>query len=204
LGISYKIADGENEMAAARDIGTKIEQIRTSRKLTREQAAERSQLAEELVQQIEDGVVLPSLTPLIKMARVLGVRLGTFLDDVESIGPVVCRKGELRKEVRFSGNSQNASGKLDFYSLAMDKAGRHMEPFLVEIMPDETRTFAPSSHEGEEFVYILSGHVEINYGKDCYRLSEGDSIYYDSIVSHHVHALDGAPAKALAVVYAPC
>jgi len=41
----------------------------------------------------------------------------------------------------------------------MDKAGRHMEPFLVEIMPDETRTFQTSSHEGEEFMYILGGEV---------------------------------------------
>jgi transcriptional regulator with XRE-family HTH domain len=189
-------------MAEAKSIGAKIEQIRTSRKLTREQVAERSQLAEELVQQIEEGVVLPSLTPLIKMARVLGVRLGTFLDDVERIGPVVCRKGELRKAVRFSGNSTNPSGGLDFYSLAMDKAGRHMEPLLVDIKPDETHTFTTSSHEGEEFIYILSGQVEITYGKDCYRLHEGDSIYYDSIVNHHVHAI-GAPATVLAVVYAP-
>jgi transcriptional regulator with XRE-family HTH domain len=189
-------------MAATRSIGAKIAQIRESRKLTREQLAERSQLAEELVEQIETGLLLPSLSPLLKMARVLGVRLGTFLDDVENIGPVVCRKGELRKAVRFSGDSRSSSEELDFYSLAMDKAGRHMEPFLVDIQPGEARTFKASSHEGEEFIYILSGVVEITYGKDGYRLSAGDSIYYDSIVNHHVHAL-GAPATILAVVYAP-
>ncbi len=185
------------------NIGAKIAQIRNSRKLTREQLAERSQLAEELVQQIEDGMLLPSLAPLIKMARVLGVRLGTFLDDVENIGPVVCRKGELCKAVRFSGDSKRTAGELDFYSLAMDKTGRHMEPFLIDIMPDETRAFSPSSHEGEEFIYILQGDVEITYGKDCHHLGEGDSIYYDSIVSHHVHANGSRPARILAVVYTP-
>ena len=32
-----------------------------------------------------------SLAPLIKIARVLGVRLGTFLDDQDEVGPVVCQ-----------------------------------------------------------------------------------------------------------------
>jgi predicted 2-oxoglutarate/Fe(II)-dependent dioxygenase YbiX len=45
--------------------------------------------------------------------------------------------------------------------------------------------------------------VEIRYGKDAYRLDAGDSIYYDSVVQHHVHSADGRPARILAVVYAP-
>ena len=39
--------------------------------------------------------------------------------------------------------------------------------------------------------------------KDTYLLEEGDSIYYDSIVPHHVHAYEGQAAKILAVVYTP-
>lgn len=190
-------------MPAKKSIGAKIAQIRSSRNLTREQLAERSQLTEELVQQIEDGVFLPSLSPLIKMARVLGVRLGTFLDDGENIGPVLCRTGEPQRAIRFSGDGRSASGELDFHSLAMDQAGRHMEPFLVDIRPGQDETFILSSHEGEEFIYVLGGQVEITYGNECYRLREGDSIYYNSIVNHHVHAFGGFPAKILAVVYAP-
>jgi len=55
----------------------------------------------------------------------------------------------------------------------------------------------------EEFIYVLEGIVEINYGKNTYILEEGDSIYYDSIVAHHVHAGAGSTAKILAVVYTP-
>jgi quercetin dioxygenase-like cupin family protein len=49
----------------------------------------------------------------------------------------------------------------------------------------------------------MQGEVEIVYGKQTYTLKEGDSIFYDSIVNHHVHGAPGKAAKILAVVYIP-
>ena len=77
-----------------------------------------------------------------------------------------------------------------------------MEPFIVELVPSSGSDFVQSSHEGEEFIYVLAGTIEINYGKTIYTLSEGDSIYYDSVVDHNVHAANDLPAKILAVIYA--
>ncbi|MCE1197324.1 MAG: cupin domain-containing protein [Marinilabiliales bacterium] len=78
-----------------------------------------------------------------------------------------------------------------------------MEPFIIDIAPEVGQVHNLSAHEGEEFIYVLSGSVEIAYGQQKYLLSEGDSIYYDSVVSHHVHSADGQPGRILAVVYAP-
>jgi GNAT superfamily N-acetyltransferase len=52
-------------------------------------------------------------------------------------------------------------------------------------------------------IYVMSGEVEIEYGKERYVLNAGDSIFYDSIVEHHVHGADGKSAQILAVVYIP-
>ena len=79
-----------------------------------------------------------------------------------------------------------------------------MEPFLINVAPtEEGAQFNLSSHEGEEFIYVMEGIVEINYGKNSYILEEGDSIYYDSIVAHHVHAATNNTAKILGVIYTP-
>ena len=78
-----------------------------------------------------------------------------------------------------------------------------MEPFIVEIEPGQKSDYMLSSHEGEEFIYVLDGEIEINYGKEIYTLSKGDSIYLDSIVLHNVHAASKNSARILAVVYAP-
>lgn len=190
-------------MAATHGLGEKIRSIRESRSMSPEQLAERADLAAELVAQIESGALIPSLSPLIRIARALGVRLGTFLDDAESVGPVITRVGAHEHVVRFSGRDRPSRSDLDFFSLAANKAGRHMEPFLIDIHPLSAQGARPSSHEGEEFLYVLTGEVEVAYGKDLYRLKAGDSMYYDSIVPHHVHSVGDAEARVVAVVYAP-
>ena len=78
-----------------------------------------------------------------------------------------------------------------------------MEPFVVEIEPSNESDYKLSSHEGEEFIFVMEGSVEINYGKDLYQLEKGDSIYLDSIVAHNIHAAANQKAKLLAVIYTP-
>jgi transcriptional regulator with XRE-family HTH domain len=190
-------------MADKNSVGEKVRSVRESRGLSRDQLAERAALKPELVEQVESGALIPSLAPLIRLARALGVRLGTFLDDQENVGPVVVRSGGERKVMRFSDKSRPGPSDLDFFSLAANKAGRHMEPFLIDIHPSSAQEAQSSAHEGEEFVYVFSGDVEVVYGTEVYRLAAGDSIYYDSIVAHNVHSTGNRPARILAVVYAP-
>lgn len=184
-------------------VGFKIKGIRESKNISVEEIAERTGLSVEQINSIESDQYLPSLGPLIKVARALGVRLGTFLDDNDNLGPVVCRAEERSSSISFSNGASDARKHMEYHSLAKQKAGRSMEPFVIDIQPSEERNFKLSAHEGEEFIYVLEGSVEIDYGKQHYTLNAGDSIFYDSIVQHHVHGAPGQAAKILAVVYIP-
>ncbi len=190
-------------MPKVKNVGEKIRQIRELKRINIEELAVRSNLDQEQIIQIEENKIIPSLAPLIKIARSLGVRLGTFLDDTEQLGPVVTLAGEKNKGASFSNKNIKARSHMDFFPLASNKSGRHMEPFIIDIQPGNVNDYMLSSHEGEEFIYVLEGAVEINYGKDIYVLHEGDSIYYDSVINHNVHVYAEKPAKILAVVYAP-
>jgi len=190
-------------MTVEKTVGEKIKQIRELKKVSLDELSQRSGMDITILQKIELEKNIPSLAPLIKIARALGVRLGTFLDDSDSYGPVVVRSGDYHKGVRFTSQSSESREHLNFFSLAFDKAGRNMEPFIVDIEPGLQSDYMLSSHEGEEFIYVLEGDIEINYGKEIYQLSKGDSIYLDSIVLHNVHAGNNSSAKILAVVYAP-
>lgn len=190
-------------MDTSKIVGEKIKGLRESKGISIEELGERSGLAIEQVQRIENNIDLPSLAPLIKIARVLGVRLGTFLDDSDETGPAVCRKQEATDTISFSNNATHSRKHMTYHSLAKSKADRHMEPFIIEVAATEDSSFVLSSHEGEEFIMVMEGTMEISYGKHKYILEEGDSIYYDSIVPHHVHAFEGKAAKILAVIYTP-
>ena len=185
-------------------VGEKIKSIRETKQISVSELAERTGLAEEQINRIENNVDIPSLAPLIKIARALGVRLGTFLDDQDEVGAVVCRKEELNNStISFSNNAMNARTHMQYHSLSNSKADRHMEPFIIDIENTEETNYELSSHEGEEFIFVMEGAVEISYGKKTHVIEAGDSIYYDSIVPHHVHGYKGQAAKILAVVYTP-
>ncbi len=183
-------------------VGEKIAALLEAKKIGVDELAERSGLSMTQIELLLKSDDIPSLAPLIKIARGLGVRLGTLLDDNELHGPAICRATE--QHATFSSQMSYANSHLDFFSMAGNKSGRHFEPFMIEVKPSSNdATKVLSSHEGEEFLYVLSGSIRVDYGKQVYELSAGDSIYYDSIVNHLVSAANDAPARILAIVYTP-
>lgn len=184
-------------------IGTKVKTMREENYLTRHELSKRCGLDEELILKIEEQTEIPSLAPLIRIARAFGVRMSTFLDTQEEHGPVVCRDCESHHALSFTNSTCASRKHLLYQSLSNNKTGRHMEPFMIEIAPKSDVDFVLSSHEGEEFMLVLDGSIEITYGDDTYTLDKGDSIYYDAIVPHMVHSTNDEEARVLAVVYTP-
>ena len=87
-------------------VGEKIKALRETKQISVDDLMERTGLSREQIERIESNVDIPSLAPLIKIARALGVRLGTFLDDQDGSGAVVCRKEEhLDNSISFSNNA---------------------------------------------------------------------------------------------------
>ena len=76
-------------MDTSKIVGEKIKALREDKSISIEELAQRSGLAIEQVERIENNIDIPSLAPLIKIARVLGVRLGTFLDDQDEVGRLI-------------------------------------------------------------------------------------------------------------------
>jgi transcriptional regulator with XRE-family HTH domain len=194
---------------AEQTLGKRIAELRKTYSISRETLVERSGVPVELLTKIEEEGHIPDLAPLIKIARGLGVRLGTLLDDHEELGPVICRAGEAASSVRFITGLPEETAQpvakghqgLNFRALAADKNGRHMEPFIVDIEPDAQQD--KSAHEGEEFIHVLAGNLSLEYGAVKQTLNPGDSVYYDSIVPHRVLSADSNPVRILAVIYTP-
>ena len=190
-------------MKTKNNLGKKIKEFREFRQISRIDLALKANIDLKQLEYIEENGKVPSLGHLIKLTRALGVRIGTFLDDQDQVGPVIVKAGNEKSTLSFSTKDEKTREHLNFYSLAQDKTGRHMEPFIVEIEPANQSDLKLSSHEGEEFIYILAGNIEINYGKDIFQLTKGDSIYFDSVIAHNVHAAGNQSTKILAVVYTP-
>jgi transcriptional regulator with XRE-family HTH domain len=193
---------------AAHTPGERIAELCKTYSITRETLAERSGLPAAQIRQIVEEGHIPDLAPLLKISRALSVRLGTLLDDHEELGPVITRAGDAAEAARFitglpatADDASQAHKGYHFNALAADKGSRHMEPFIVDIESDSVQD--KSAHEGEEFIYVLSGSLALEYGHSSEVLNAGDSVYYDSIVPHRVIPADKKPVRILAVIYSP-
>jgi transcriptional regulator with XRE-family HTH domain len=175
--------------------------LRTLKRIETKDLAQKTGLSVQQLDLIESGVSIPSLGVLIRITRALGIRMGTLLDETIKEGPAIVRADEYHSTISFSTSENNNREHLQFLSLAQNKTGRHMEPFLIDILPAKNDQTGKSTHEGEEFIYVLEGQVIVYYGNDTFVLEKGDSIYLDSIVQHLVTTT--SRAKILAVVYVP-
>lgn len=183
-------------------VSQRIRKYMERRGMTLEDLAGRSGLEQGFLRTVLEEDVYPSLGPLLKIARALGVRLGTFMDDQVSRDPLVIRRDERQEELSML-RGKDKPVELRFYSLGKGKSDRHMEPFFVEIYPESAQDKKLSSHEGEEFIVVLSGQVEVVYGQEVHLLEPGDSIYYNSVVPHNVSCKGNDKATIHAVLYIP-
>ena len=180
-------------------IGARIKMFRERIELTVEQLAQNSGIEPALVRAIEAGEASPAIGVLIKLSRALGQRLGTFMDG-EAPRELVLSK--LGADADAKGAHERSAQICHYVPLAAGKTDRHMEPLYLEMQPAPAGT-PTSSHEGEEFLLVLEGEIEVKYGHSTHRVKKGETIYYNSVVPHLVAAAPGATAKVCAVVYTP-
>ncbi len=143
-------------MANENKVGKRIKTYRENLKMTLADLAEKSGVGAAVIASIEDGEVLPALGVLTKLSRALGQRLGTFMDDQFKPDPIITRADQL-SSVKVAHEGENPAGYA-YYSLAIGKPDRHMDPFRIEFSANAPTS--PSSHEGEELIIVLAGSVE--------------------------------------------
>jgi quercetin dioxygenase-like cupin family protein len=74
-----------------------------------------------------------------------------------------------------------------------------MEPFLLTFDP-HTEPGAPITHDGQEFVYVLDGKIELSYDGQTFQLNRGDSAYLDATRPHTFRGLGESLTHMMAVV----
>lgn len=120
-------------------IGEKIKGLRMAKEISLDELADRTGLAIEQITRIEENIDIPSLAPLVKLARALGVRLGTFLDDQpDEAGPVVCRHGEADDTISFSNNALDARQHMHYHALSRTRPTVTWSRSLSTSMQTET------------------------------------------------------------------
>jgi len=183
-------------------VGEKIKTFRESKGLSLKDLADLTGFSTALLSQMENHLISPSLGTMVKLAKALGLRVGDFLGETEGEPFAIVRKDERKTVSRFASKDGVKYGYL-YESLGHEKKDRHMEPFIVTLEPATVKTSKTSVHEGEEFIFVLEGEMEVIFGNHTDVLYPGDSIYYDSSIPHRVQCHQEKVTRILAVLYTP-
>ena len=187
---------------AVEKIGMRVRKFRNDQEMSLEGLADATGLSVDFLHTLEEDGVYPSIGPLQKIARALGIRLGTFMDDVTCKDPVIIRKESREADLTMQHTAAKRPA-YRYFALAKGKADRNMEPFFIEVLPNPDAEEKLSSHQGEEFIIVHSGRLLVIYGNDRQVLEPGDTVYYNSIVPHYVGAVGDEPCTIYAVLYHP-
>lgn len=180
-----------------REVISKIRSLRKSRGVTLEDLAKMTGVTKGYLSQIENSTKAPPFSTLDKIGTSLGVDITYFFannEDEKREARITLVRPNERKKVAPGGHRRGYG----YESLAYKKAGKNMEPYLITVGQHSSGTFR---HDGEEFLYILEGSLELNYGGEKYLFKKGDSIYLDSGVEHSAQAGGERNAKLLCIIY---
>jgi len=181
-------------------VGERIKKLRELKKLSLGDVSQRTGISEQMLESIEADATAPPLGTLTKLARALAMKMGYLLTTGEPKPFVITRKDERKPVSRHAAEQQSKYG-YSYLSLSPGMRDRNMEPFLVTLSP--TLEEVPGSvHEGEEFIYVLEGEMEVVIGEHREVLYPGDTIYYHSSIPHVVKCHQGKPTRILAVLFA--
>jgi quercetin dioxygenase-like cupin family protein/ribosome-binding protein aMBF1 (putative translation factor) len=182
------------------NVGERVKSVRSDLGLSLQDISQRTGIETPLLQQIEEGKMAPPLGMVIKLAKALEMKMGYFISG-EDLKPYTIVRGDDRKIISRYDSKKVKHYGYEYEALAPHKKDRHMEPFMVTLEPSITEE-ERSAHDGQEFIYVLEGAMEVRLGNEVHVLKPGDSIYYDSTVPHLVKCQGEKTTKILAVLYA--
>ncbi len=161
------------------EIGEKVRALRLRKKMALVELGRHTGLSAALLSKIERSNIYPPLPTLLRIALVFGVGLEYFFsDDTSRRAFSIVRKNE---RVRFP-NQPDGKPSYFFESLDFHANDRKLSAYLAEFQPAAEPD--PHTHEGVEFIHVLSGTLALTLGRHEHELEEGDSIYFDSSVAH--------------------
>ena len=166
-GLVRPAADGNHGA-----IGLRLRQLRRQRRLSLAEVAKPVGISVGFLSALERSQMSASIGTLRKLAHFYRSNILDFFNPSQS-NPHLVRPAQ-RKVLQ-------AGRGVRMELLAWGNAV--MEPHLFRIAPD-AGSGESYTHEGEEFIYVLRGKLEISLDGESFKLRPGDSFYFESATPH--------------------
>ena len=184
----------------AQQIGVRLKEIRRNLDRTLAEVSQATGVSISNLSKIENGQISPSFDIMKRICDGLGVSIEDFVrpgaKSLVSGRKTTTRRGE---------GDHFTSGQYDYRAHASELSRKAMVPLEIVVHARSVEEFDHwSQHRGEEFVYVLSGAIEVHTEHYApFRLERGESAYFDSSMRHLYITVSKEDAKVLSVSHDP-
>lgn len=174
-------------------LGSKIRALRERSGLSPEAFALKAGLAPETLSRVESDEEIPPVGTILQISSALGLDAGGLLNEAEKETRTQARQDGLEKRRR----------SYAYRTLAPGSAHMHLKAFAVTIDPHRDHEMVEYRHEGEEFIYVLAGELEVTVGETRHRLEPGATLHFLSTIPHMLSNPGPVKTELLVVLYTP-
>jgi len=177
-------------------IGSKIRRLRLRKSMGLVELGKHSGLSPALLSKLERDVMHPTLGTLLRISMVFSVGLEYFFNtEPKPVFEIVRRRDRLR----FPDSPDAQRISYYFESLDFPVPNRELNSYFADFEPGKPDQGQLHKHPGIEFLYVLSGKVELRTAEAQHELAQGDAVYFDSTVSHGYRRIGAKRTTALVV-----
>ncbi len=172
-------------------IGSKIKKARTGKGIALDRLANETGFSLDYLKELEAGKAKPPVGTILQIARALEIDSASLLKEPES-----------RLEKRIQAHTKRTENYA-YSTLTPGAENKHLKAFRVVIEAKKDHQGVDYHHEGEEFVYVLSGKIEVAVGEHLNTLAAGDSLHFNSGIPHTLRSTSDERAELIVVIYTP-
>jgi quercetin dioxygenase-like cupin family protein len=177
---------------AEESFGRKIRTLREEKGITLEALSRETGYPEKVLKDVEEGSIAAPVALVLQLGR-------TFKVDIEQMGT-----GEDKEATKRRAKSHKKRVASYAYApLTRPGEEKHLRAYRVTIDAETEHKGVEYHHDGEEFVYVLSGGLKIQVGQNVSNLKKGESICFDSSLHHALSNPAKENAELLVVIYVP-
>lgn len=197
VGENAETGRGDGASGAPREsaLGPRLRRLRQGRGLSLADVAKGTGISASFLSMVEKGQSDMTVSRLMRLVHWFGVSLADLIQEPDPATVQVVRADQ-RRSLRLVDEG------ITIEMLTPDGAHRMMP--VVNVYDERGAMAEPARHEGEEFVLVVDGSVELTVGEgEPIRLGPGDSAHYRSDVPHSFRNVGRGEARFIGVTTPP-
>jgi transcriptional regulator with XRE-family HTH domain len=195
LDVAAEPTAADDRVSGTTELGARLRQLRRSRGVSLADVAEGTGISPSFLSMVEKGKSDITISRLMRLVHWFGVSV-TDLVQEPNHSPVQIVRADSRRSLRLADEG------IAIQMLTPD--GHHAMMPVINVYDEGGGMADTTRHDGEEFVHVLEGRVELTVGNgDPVVLETGDSAYYRSDVPHSFRNAGAGVARFFGITTPP-